>query len=163
MWKRVPFVAAVALATIAALSPGTASAHSERARGPVEVTHGQLMTLAGGESLGYDITGHAVMVRTQNGTSVALHVRGLDADTTYPAHVHNAPCTATPSGGGHYQHVVGGPVDASNEIWPTVATNHRGLGWGRATHDHRARPDAMSIVIHYPLNTSIRLACVDLT
>ncbi|MDH5236668.1 MAG: hypothetical protein OEW85_03515 [Acidimicrobiia bacterium] len=163
MKKRVPFIAVIALVTVAALSSGTASAHSERARGRVEVARGQVVTLAGGQDLGYDISGHALMMRTRHRTFVAVHVRGLDVDTTYPAHVHNAPCSATTPGGGHYQHEIGGPVDAVNEIWPTVTTNHRGRGWGHATHDQRARPDAMSIVIHYPPDTSIRLACVDLT
>jgi hypothetical protein len=90
-------------------------------------------------------------------------VRGLEANTTYPAHVHNAPCSATPPGGSHYQHQVGGPVDAVNEIWPIVTTGSAGRGFGSAWHTHRARPDAMSIVIHYPPDTSIRLACADLS
>ena len=49
-----------------------------------------------------------------------------------------------------------------NEIWPVVTTNDSGRGWGSAVHRHRARPDAMAIVIHYPPDTSIRLACLDL-
>lgn len=131
-----------------------------------EVTHGHFETLAGGTDLGYHIHGRAVMVRSDRhggATAVVVRVRGLDADTTYPTHVHNQPCSASPPGGSHYQNVVDGPVDAVNEIWPTVTTDRLGRGFGFAEHDARARDDAMSIVIHYSRDTSIRLACVDLT
>jgi Cu-Zn family superoxide dismutase len=130
-----------------------------------EVTSGSFVTLPGGAALGYDIGGHASMRRVPGGggsTTITVHVTGLDADTRYPAHVHNAPCDATPPGGGHYQHTVGGPVDAANEIWPIVSSNPAGVGRGFARHANWARPDAMAVVIHYPANTSIRLACVDL-
>jgi hypothetical protein len=130
-----------------------------------EVTSGGLVTLPGGAALGYDIGGHAVMRRIPGdggSTMITVHVTGLDPYTNYPAHVHNAPCAATPAGGGHYQHAVGGPVDAVNEIWPIVASNAAGIGRGFARHANWARPDAMAVVIHHPENTSIRLACVDL-
>lgn len=130
------------------------------------VTSGTFVTLTGGADLGYAVEGRAVMVRTPadaGRTRVMAWVRGLDPDTTYPTHVHNLPCSATPPGGSHYQHEVGGPVDAVNEIWPVVTSNAFGAGRGTAVHDHWARADAMSIVIHYPSDTSIRLACADLT
>ena len=133
--------------------------------GGAEVTSGSFITLAGGTDLGYDIDGRAVMVRTPVGdgaTSIVVHMRGLDPESTYPTHVHNAPCSASPSGGSHYQHDIGGPVDMVNEIWPTIHTNAAGNGTGFATHGDWARADAMSIVVHYPANTSIRLACADL-
>jgi hypothetical protein len=110
--------------------------------------------------------GAFVMVRVpwrHSRTFVAVHVRGLDPTTVYPVHVHNAPCSADPPGGSHYQHEVGGAVDDVNEIWPAVTTNDAGRGHGSATHGHWARPDAQSVVIHYPANTSIRLACADLS
>ncbi len=125
------------------------------------ITRGVFQTLPGGADLGYDIVGAAVMIRSDDQTVVKVRVRGLDANTTYPAHVHNASCSSTPPGGGHYQHLVGGAVDAVNEIWPVVTTDDLGRGRGYAVHDHRARPDAMAIVIHYPPDTSIRLACLD--
>jgi hypothetical protein len=151
--------AALGLTTVA---PATAEAqHGNDA--PVQITSGEFETLPGGSALGYDIDGRAVMIRLQHRTLVAVHLRGLDPGTTYPAHVHNALCSNTPPGGGHYQHEVGGPVDAVNEIWPSVTTNRQGRGHGFAAHDHRARSDAQSIIIHYPPDTSVRLACVDLT
>jgi Cu-Zn family superoxide dismutase len=129
----------------------------------VPTTTGEFDTLPGGTDSGYDVEGRAAMIRLPHRTLVSVHVEGLDADTTYPAHVHNAPCSAIPAGGGHYQHEVGGTVDAVNEIWPIVTTDQHGRGHAQVAHAHRARPEAQSIVIHYPLDTSIRLACVDLT
>lgn len=159
--KTAATLTAAAAMTVAA-APATVDAHGG-GRAPLRVTSGEFETLPGGSANGYDIDGRAVMIRLPHRTVVAVHVRGLDPDTTYPSHVHNAPCADSPAGGGHYQHVVGGPVDPVNEIWPIVTTNRRGWGHGFATHDHRARPDARSIVIHYPPDTSVRLACVDLT
>jgi superoxide dismutase, Cu-Zn family len=155
-------LAAAAALTFSFVAPATADAH-HGSGAPVEISSGEFETLPGGSAMGYDIDGRAVMIRLPHRTLVAVHVRGLDPDTTYPAHVHNAPCSNTPPGGGHYQHTVGGPVDPVNEIWPTVTTNRHGRGHGLAAHDHRARPDAQSIIIHYPPDTSVRLACVDLT
>lgn len=157
-------VAALGLTAAAPSVTAAAPAHGGALRS-VEVTHGHFHTLQGGTDLGYRVSGSAVMVRSnrQGGrTTVLVAARGLDPDTTYPVHVHNQPCSATPPGGSHYQHVVGGPVDAVNEIWPAITTNRHGRGTGYATHGARARADAMSIVIHYPPNTSIRLACLDL-
>ena len=128
----------------------------------IRVTSGSFQTLSGGADLGYQIHGSAIMVRTANWTTVAVTVRGLDANTVYPTHVHNAPCSNTPAGGSHYQNEIGGAVDDANEIWPTVTTDGSGHGRGQARHGFGVRRDAMSIVIHYPANTAIRLACVDL-
>lgn len=124
-----------------------------------EVTRGSFVALPDGSP--YSLRGHAVMVRVGDRTLVGVHVRGLSGSTTYATHVHNKAC-AEDSGGSHYQHEVRGDADAVNEIWPTVTTNQRGNGLGFATHAHRARPEAMSIVIHHP-ETGVRLACADLS
>lgn len=159
---RRPMIGLVALAAVATgLAPTTADAHRR-----ADVDTGRFETLPGAVELGYEISGGAAMLRTQafgGHTAVVVRVRGLDPNTTYPAHVHNQPCDATPPGGSHYQHTIGGPVDAVNEIWPTVTTGRRGTGYGLAFHDHVARDDARAIVIHYPPDTSIRLACADLS
>jgi hypothetical protein len=129
------------------------------------VSKGRFVTLAAGADLGYDITGTAVMVRNRdNGgvTRVKVTVAGLDPSTTYKVHVHNALCSADPAGGGHYQNIVGGPVDEFNEIWPVVTTNAAGNGIGTARHEAWARPDAQSVVIHWPVDSGVRLACADL-
>lgn len=131
---------------------------------PAVVTRGTFETLPGGTDLGYHITGNATMVRVAHTdtTRVRVHVRGLDPDQVYGVHVHAGPCSATPPGGGHYQHEMGGAVDPVNEIWPTITTNPAGVGMGHAVHDHVARPDAQAIVIHLPGNPTVRLACLDL-
>ncbi len=130
----------------------------------VEITSGHFQTLPGGDA--YDIRGGAVMFRSDRHggfTTVIVHIRGLEPNLSYPTHVHNQPCSFDPPGGSHYQNVIGGPADAVNEIWPTISTGQRGGGFGFATHADRARNDAMSIVVHNPADTKIRLACLDLT
>ena len=163
MKALIPILAATAALTL----PGAVTQAGQPEFGPPrsEVTSGRFHTLPGGASLGYDITGTAKMVRVgpaDGHTVVIVRLRGLDPDGSYPTHVHNRPCSATPAGGGHYQQEVGGAVNPHNEIWPTVTTNRHGNGFGRAVHEWRARAEAQSVVVHYPPDTSIRLACVDL-
>jgi hypothetical protein len=157
--KRSILILALAAGLVLALAAPATATHRRHA----EITRGQVVTLDGGHDLGYSLRGRAVMVRFADATFVAVRVKGLDANTTYPVHVHNAPCSATPPGGGHYQNEVGGAADDVNEIWPAVTTNAHGRGWGTAWHGFHARPEAMAIVIHYPPDTSIRLACIDLS
>jgi hypothetical protein len=125
-----------------------------------QMTSGEFHTFAVGPERGYDISGQAVMVRTGNGrTQVHVQAQGLTANTTYPVHVHNAPCTVN-NGGGHYQQVPGGPVDNVNEIWPGFTTNANGQGKGHASNDFTARPEAQAVVIHD--TDGARIACADL-
>ena len=157
---------AFAILIVAFNAPSPVTAHGGGADHDIEKTRGNFVTLPGGEDLGFEIEGRALMLRLPHHTLVHLRVRGLDAKTTYPAHVHNARCSEDPAGGSHYQHQAGdGPrfVNAVNEMWPEVRTNGNGSAHSHAAHGHRARPDAMSVVIHYPADTSIRLACADLT
>jgi len=156
---RIKFVAPIALAIV-----GLGVAHQVTAAG-AEVTSGSIEPLPGAATVGLEPAGHVHMVRLPadgGRTRVVVHVTGLTPGVTYPVHVHNAPCSGTPAGGGHYQHTVGGPVNAVNEIWPTVTVNDDGVGFGIATHEEFARDDAQSLIIHYPPNTAIRLACADL-
>lgn len=153
-WMPAGLLLGLLMTSAAAADPGDAAT----------TTRGEFVTLPAGVELGYQVTGHAVMVRIPGSdtTRVTVHARGLDADQVYGVHVHNAPCDATPPGGGHYQHEVGGAVDAVNELWPVITTNAAGVGHGSAVHDHVARPDAQAIVIHWPQNAAVRLACLDL-
>lgn len=153
------------LAAVATMFAVFAFATRAEARG-AEVTTGRFDTMPAGTDLGYDIGGAAVMLRVAGGddgfTAVWVRVRGLDADETYPAHVHIGACADLL---GHYQHDPTGPVDAVNEIWPTVSTNRRGIGRGIATHAHWARDEARSIVVHAPASSptpGARIACADL-
>jgi hypothetical protein len=127
-----------------------------------QVTRGEFYSYASGPALGYDVTGRAQMERTGAGTTlVQVHVTGLRPGVSYGVHVHNLPCGVS-SGGGHYQHIVGGPVDAENEIWPLFTSNDAGIGNGNASHVYSARPEAQSIVIHDPDAGNARIACADL-
>ncbi len=130
--------------------------------GEARVTEGAFETYAAGPGLGYAVDGRAQMVRTADGkTIVTVHVTGLKPGVTYGAHVHNLPCGVN-NGGGHYQQVVGGPVDAINEIWPGFTANPAGIGSGRAANAFTARPEAQSVVIHDPTAANARIACADL-
>lgn len=125
-----------------------------------EVTGGDFATYASGPGMGYDISGHARMTRTADGkTLVSVHAVGLLPNTAYGVHVHNRACNDN-NGGGHYQDIVGGAVDAVNEIWPLFTANAAGIGNGFASNGFRARPEAMAVVIHAP--GGARIACADL-
>jgi hypothetical protein len=140
-----------------AISSGTVTANGNRA----EVTTGHFAPLPDDANPLYDVGGRAVMVRIGHDpgrTIVISHVSGLDHHTTYPSHVHNGTCAEKL---GHYKDDPGGPVDATNEIWPAVTTNAQGRGVGTAIHAARARQEAQSIVVHHP-DTGARLACADL-
>ena len=125
-----------------------------------EVTRGEFQTYASGPGLGYDVSGQARMTRTADGkTLVSTHAAGLLPNTAYGVHVHNRACDDN-LGGGHYQEVVGGPVDVFNEIWPAFTTGEDGVGNGKAVHAFTARPEAQAVVIHAP--GGARIACADL-
>lgn len=125
-----------------------------------QVAQGAFHTYAAGLDRDYTISGMARLVRTADGRTLAkVQARGLTPDTTYPVHVHNAPC-AVNSGGGHYQHEVGGAADLVNEIWPGFTTNAAGHGAGKAVNDFTARPEAQAVVIHD--TDGARIACADL-
>lgn len=144
-----------------AASAAPVDAHSNRS---VTVTNGRFETLPHvADGVHYEVKGGAIMVRVAHATAVFVKVKGLAANTTYPTHVHNQPCSWSPAGGGHYQQAVGGLIDDMNEMWPAITTDDSGRGTGFAVHGFRARPEAQSVVIHYPADTSIRLACVDLS
>ena len=123
------------------------------------LTHGVFKRLAASPGQGVDISGQAGMARTRSKTIAKLYVTGLKPNTTYPAYVHNKPCNVD-NGGGHYQNVVGGPANSTNEIWLGFTTNGNGLGVGLAKKDFVARPEAQSIVIHDV--KGVALACADL-
>jgi hypothetical protein len=126
-----------------------------------QVTRGAISTYAAGPGRGL-ISPASRMVRTADGrTVVKVEAWGLKPDATYPVHVHNAPCTVN-NGGGHYQDVVGGPVDKFNEIWPGFTTDASGHGNGRAANDFTARPEAQAIVIHDSDGSGARMPHADL-
>jgi len=149
-------LATIVLLSLAVIITGTGAAVASSA----QVTKGEVQTFAVGLTRGYDISGRAQMVRTADGRTLTFaEVYGLAPNTTYPAHVHNAPC-AVNFAGGHYQNVPGGPVNDINEIWLGFTTNASGHGNGHATNDFSARPEAQSVVVHDV--DGARIACADL-
>jgi len=130
----------------------------------IQVSNGKVHTFASGSERGYDIRGKATMVRLPSGITIAdLRVKGLSPNTTYGSHVHNQACD-NGNGGGHYQHETGqGPdfVNDSNEIWLSFTSNAKGKGKSFAKHEHIAREEAQSVVIHD--TDGARIACADLS
>ncbi|PWU21728.1 MAG: hypothetical protein C5B49_02130 [Bdellovibrio sp.] len=124
--------------------------------------------LTGGTTANLHISGNGLIVRNANGrgqTHVRFSVSGLTPNTTYPTHVHNSNC-ATAEGGTHYKlnaAVTEMVASTANEIWPTLTTNANGNAFVDTLVDgHVARADALALVIHDPVNTATRLACLDL-
>lgn len=130
-----------------------------------QVTRGRFAVFAAGVGdPRFDaLSGHAQMVRTADGkTIVKVEVTGLVPDTTYPVHVHAAPC-GVGAADGHFQFQPGGAVDNHNEIWPGFTTNAAGAGNGTAVAGRTAGAEAVSVVIHSPDRTPApKVACADL-
>lgn len=107
-----------------------------------------------------DASGAALLVRVDGGSLVSLQVSGLNPSTMYPAHVHNLPCAQ--QAGGHYQHVMDGGVNATNEVWPTLMTDDAGQGRSFVSVDKVLREDAVAIVVHDQAAPNPKLLCADL-
>ncbi|MBI2780645.1 MAG: hypothetical protein HYX55_02460 [Chloroflexi bacterium] len=151
--RRRPLVALLASVVVIVAFAPIALADS------AQVTRGDVHPFAAGADL--QITGRAQMVRTaDNKTIVSVHLEGLGANTTYPAHVHAAPCGVN-AADGHYKFDGGGAAEPPNEIWPGFTTNGAGVGNGNATADARAGETAVSVVVHDPI-TKAKIACADL-
>jgi hypothetical protein len=127
------------------------------ANGGAQATRGDIHTFAAGPG---NISGHVLMLRSNNRTSVILVVKGLAANTTYGAHVHLQAC-GVGDAGVHYKFDPSGPVDNVNEIWPGFTTNKHGVGVGIARNEGIAGPTAVSVVIHAP--GGAKIACADLS
>ena len=163
--RRRAIVGFVALAVVA-LAASAGAATKQR---------GTFTTLPDGAAMGLELEGIAEITRTSTGTTVKAHVRGLEAGTTYAAHLHNAPCSDPNPGGGHYQDDPEGPATPPNELWLSstddplagITTNAAGVGHGQGNADWVARPEAQSVVIHAipPGGTTAggpKIACADL-
>jgi hypothetical protein len=150
--RRHPVAALLVGAALSASLAAAAQANSSI------VTRGDFEPFAAGTSL--SITGRAQMIRTADGkTIVAIHVEGLEADTTYASHVHKQAC-ADGDADGHYKNDPSGPAAPPNEIWPGFTTNDAGVGNGNATVDWTAGETAVSVVVHAP--GGAKIACADL-
>ncbi len=142
---------------IAQLSPAVSAG--------AQVTRGEFNVFAAGvgDPRFEHLSGHAQMVRAADGkTIVTVAVTGLVPGTTYPVHVHAAPC-AVGLADGHFQFQPGGAVDAYNELWPGFTANAAGAGNGMAVAERTAGLNAVSVVIHSPdRSPAPKVACADL-
>jgi hypothetical protein len=166
LMTRNRLVGALAVVVVCAL-PSAAGA-GPKARGTFQ-------TLPDGAAMGLEIEGFAQLARNGSGTHGKVVVRGLEADTTYAAHLHNAPCAAANPGGAHYRDDPGGPGMPPNELWFSstddplggITANPAGVAHGRGDAEWVARPEAQSVVIHaIPPGGSTaggpKIACADL-
>ena len=112
-----------------------------------------------------DISGHAQLVRTGDGRTIAsVELHGLTANSTYAVHVHEFGCADL---AGHYHFsgpVPDGDSPAGNEIWPgPVTANAAGNARGHTDVGAAAGMTARSIVVHATPTGGTRVACADLS
>lgn len=157
-------LAALAAVVVPATSAGAATAV------------GRFATLPGGVTMGFDISGVALLNRTAGGTSGRVVIVGLEPGVTYAAHLHNAACSAANPGGGHYQNAAGAGAAPPNELWFSstsdpfagITANRAGVAVGRASAEWVARPEAKSVIIHFipsggTTGGGPKIACADLS
>jgi hypothetical protein len=121
-----------------------------------------LIALDAGVTKSVYLHGFGTLARnlSQEQTIVTLHVEGLDPALTYMAHVHQMPCSA--GAGGHSKKDPSVTVASEqNEYWMMLHANATGSVDLTQPFAGIAGPDAMSVVIHDPTD-STKLACLDL-
>jgi hypothetical protein len=157
-WTLAPTAVALAVLPVVLSTPPAGSAGSQ-------VTRGRFSVFAAGigDPRFEVLSGHAQMIRTADGkTIVKVELTGLVPGTTYPVHVHAAPC-GVGAADGHFQFEPGGAVDNHNELWPGFTANSAGAGNGMAVAGRTAGEKAVSVVIHSPDRTPApKVACADL-
>lgn len=161
---------AIAAAALFALVPSTAlAAPPTRASGPLTD-----LSPAVNPTDGASARVHAVA--SASGTTVTLHVTGLDpaaAGTTLGAHVHVGPCVAGDgaAAGPHfnidrYDGVVPPEVSPRTEVWLDITGNRNGVGHAVAHVPFHIPPGAAASVVIHALPTDdaggagARLACI---
>jgi len=128
---------------------------------------GTVAPFAAAELIDQTIGGTATLVRGMSETVVSINITGLDAATSYGAHVHNQPCAVT-TGGGHYK-LDPLIVEAleTNELWPVIGNQPDGIADStKSVALHVARSDAQSFVVHRLIEGATtpppKVACADL-
>jgi Cu-Zn family superoxide dismutase len=102
----------------------------------------------------------------KHGTTVTLHVHGLEPNREFGSHVHILGCNDNKAGG-HYRNDPAAPASPQNEIWLDFVTDAHGNGSAKATVDWTFRPDgANAVIIHTDHTASsgaagAKLACLD--
>jgi hypothetical protein len=92
------------------------------------------------------------ITQTDGTTTFEIRVTGIDGAVGQPfgAHLHIGPCE---NSGGHYQDVIGGPIDAVNEAWVAVVPDADGVALGETTVNFV--PDDDKYPLHWPGKMSI--------
>lgn len=110
--------------------------------------------------------GASAVVRTvetgSGGTVATLQVRGFAEAREFLVHAHTGSCGPnSAASAGHYQHVVGGPVDDANELWLSFATTPSGNGSAQSVVEWQVRDGgARSLTFHDPGRGGMRVACL---
>lgn len=158
--RTVVALAAVLVVALMTASPSLASANGAASSGSFD-------EYASGPGLGYtDISGHAQLVRTGNGRTIAtVEIKGLTPGQTYAVHVHAGTCANAASP--HYffdDPVPAGDGPNGDEIWPgPVTANAAGNARGKTTVGATAGPTAQSLVVHATPTGGDRIACANLS
>ncbi|WP_299053359.1 CHRD domain-containing protein [uncultured Nocardioides sp.] len=108
------------------------------------------------------VTGQAWLAQggEQGGTTVSVELDGLEAGTTYMAHLHAQPC-GTDDGGPHFQFEEGGAETPPNEVHLGLEADDEGVATATTTNEAEVGDGARSIVVHPTDLPDNRLACAD--
>ena len=162
--------AAAALAVVAGTGYGVGNAApSIPARASFDYI-GQFANVADAPQGTQPITGQAAMVVTTRATTTSVYMKGLDANSTYIADVHDQACFLG-EGGNRFLFDPAGAKAPPNAIWLSpIKVNPTGLGTATTTSAAPAGPRAKSIVLHLvraagdkqDKSNPPKLACADL-
>ncbi|GAB3235587.1 hypothetical protein GCM10027447_33340 [Glycomyces halotolerans] len=115
-----------------------------------------------------DAAGQAI-VTVADTTSVGLTVTGLDPETAYTSHLHDASCETDPPGGEHWLGDPEAGMSEDNEIHLHLTTDADGAGTVSAQSDLIADERVKAIVVHLDAEgehsdhmASDRILCGDL-
>jgi hypothetical protein len=108
------------------------------------------------------VTGQAWLAQggEQGGTTVSVELDGLEAGSTYMAHLHAQPC-GTDEGGPHFQFEEGGAETPPNEVHLGLEADDEGVATATTTNTQEVGDGAKSIVVHPTDLPDNRLACAD--
>ncbi|MGI8593570.1 MAG: hypothetical protein ACR2ML_04260 [Solirubrobacteraceae bacterium] len=107
-----------------------------------------------------ELTGSAMMTRSESGTTLRVQVSGLEPGTRLAGHVHEKPC-AQDEGGDHYQFLRGGAEEPPNEIHVKLVAGKGGAATATASTPQIAGLLALSLVVHDAIRGG-KVACADL-
>lgn len=108
----------------------------------------ELSVLEGWDAVYPDATGSAVATVDDDGTTVELVVSGLEPETEYTSHVHDASCEDESLGGGHWLADPAGEDAEPNIIQMSLTTDAEGAGSVTVDSEQVIDDRALSLVVH---------------